>query len=150
MEWKKRKRYVHIDCETGSKEIFAIFEEIESKAESDVENLLEDSNAKFIAEKENPDKNEDTYWLLKPRTVVYVESESNQIERSQKKKLKLKIGELKWKRQPKFIKTRRCSSEVKILLNLPENSNPLKIYDVTTDFIESVQYISKQTNLYAA
>ena len=43
MEWKKR-RYVHIDCETGSKEIFAIFEEIESKAESDVENLLEDSD----------------------------------------------------------------------------------------------------------
>ena len=38
----------------------------------------------------------------------------------------------------------------KILLNLPENSNPPKIYEVTTDFIEFVQYICEQTNLYAA
>ena len=103
----------------GSNEIFAIFEEIKSKAESDVENFLEDSNTKLIAEKKNPDKNEDTYWLLKPETVVHVESESNESERPQKKKLKLKTGELKWKRQPKFIKTRKCNLEAKIFWNFP-------------------------------
>ena len=115
-----------------------------------MENLLEDSNTKFIAEKEISDKNEDTHWLLKPEAVVHVESESNESERPQKKQLKLKIGELKWKRQPNFIKTRKCNLEAKILLNLPVNSNPLKIYKVTTDFIEFVQYICEQTNLYAA
>ena len=64
MQWNgKKRRYVHIDCETGSKEIFAIFEEIESKAESDVENLLEDSDTEFIAEEEIPDTNENTHQL---------------------------------------------------------------------------------------
>ena len=60
-----------------------------------MENLLEDSNTKFITEKELPDKNEDINWLLKPEAVVHVESESNESERPQTKKLKLKIGELK-------------------------------------------------------
>ena len=51
-----------------------------------MENLLENSNTKFIAEKEIPDKNEDTHWLLKPETVVHVESERNESEQPQKKK----------------------------------------------------------------
>ena len=49
MEMEKRKRYVRIDRETGSNEIFVIFEKIESEAESDVENLLEGSDTEFIA-----------------------------------------------------------------------------------------------------
>ena len=32
MEKEKRKRYVRIDRETGSNEVFAMFEEIESEA----------------------------------------------------------------------------------------------------------------------
>ena len=115
-----------------------------------MENLLEDSDTEFIAEEEIPDTNEDTHQLLTPEAVVHVESESNESEPPPKKKLKAKIAELKWKRQPKFIKTRKCNLEAKILLNLPENSNPLKIYEATTDFSELVQYICEQTNLYAA
>ena len=97
MEKEKRKRYVRIDRETGSNEIFAIFEEIESEAESDVENLLEDSDTEFIAEEEIPDTNEDTHQLLTPEAVVYVESKSRESELLPKKKLKAKIAELKWK-----------------------------------------------------
>ena len=61
MEKEKRKRYVRIDHETGSNEIFAIFEEIRSEAESDVENLSEDSDTEFIAEEEIPDTNKETH-----------------------------------------------------------------------------------------
>ena len=146
----KKKRYVRIDRETGSKEIFAIFEGNESEAESDMENLLEDSGTEFITEEEIPDTNDDTHQLLTLKAVVRVESESKESELPPKKKLKAKIAELKWKRQPKFIKTRKCNLEAKILLNLSEKSNPLKIYEVTTDFSEIVQYICEQTNLYAA
>ena len=64
--------------------------------------------------------------------------------------MKANIAELKWKRQPKFVKTKKCNLEANILLNIPENSNPLKIYKVTTDFSELVQYICEQTILYAA
>ena len=43
--------YIHIDCETGSNEIFAIFDKIESESGGDIENLLEDSDTEYIAEK---------------------------------------------------------------------------------------------------
>ena len=62
--------------------------------------------------------------------------------------MQTKIPELKWEQQPKFIYTRKCSLEAKILLNIPENSNPLKTYKATTDFSEHVQYICEQTNIY--
>ena len=153
MEKEKRKRYVGIDRETGSNEIFAIFEEIESEAESDVENLLEDLDTEFTTEEEIPDRNEDTHQLLAPRTVIYVENknnESNPPPKNKKKKLKAKIAELKWKQQPKFIKTRKCNLEAKMLLDLSETSDPLKIYEATTDFSEFVQYMYEQTNLYVA
>ena len=99
-----------------------------------MENLLEESDTEFIAEEEIPDKNEDTHQFLTLEAVVHVESESNESGPPPKKKLKVKIAELKLKRQPNFIKTRKCNLEAKILLNLLENSNPLKIYEATTDF----------------
>ena len=42
MERNNRKKYVHIDRETGSNEIFAMLDKTESETESDIENLLED------------------------------------------------------------------------------------------------------------
>ena len=141
MEKEKRKKYVRIDHETGSNEIFAIFEEIEREAESGVENLLEDLHTEFMTEEEIPETNEDIHQLLTPEAVFHVESESSERELSTKKNLKAKIAELKWKQQPKFIKTRKCNLEEKILLNLPENFNPLKIYEATTDFSELVLYM---------
>ena len=144
----KKNRYVRINRETGSNEIFAFLEEIESDAESDVENLLEDSDTKFITEEEIRNTNENTHQLLTPKAVVHVKSESNESEPQPKKKFKAKISELKWKGQSRFIKTRKCNLEVTILLNLPENFNVLKIYEVTTDFNELVQFICEQTNRY--
>ena len=123
MKKEKGKRYVDIDRETGSNETFAIFEEIESEAKSDVENLLEDSDTEFIAEEEIPDTNDETHQLLTPEANVNLESENNESEQPPKKKLKAKIAELKCKRQPKFIKARNCNLVAKTLLNLPENSN---------------------------
>ena len=45
MERNNRKKYIHIDRETGSNEIYAMFDE--SNTESDTENLLEDSDAEM-------------------------------------------------------------------------------------------------------
>ena len=47
MERNNRKKYIHIDRETGSNEIYAMLDEIESNTESDTENLLEDSDAEM-------------------------------------------------------------------------------------------------------
>ena len=106
-----------------------------------MKNLIEDSDTEFITEEEIQDTKEDTHQLLTPEVVVHVESKSNESEPPPKKKLKAKIAELKWKQQPKFIKTRKCNLEANVLLNLPKNSNSLKIYEATTAFSELVQYI---------
>ena len=82
----KKKRYVRIDRETGSDENFVILGEIESKAESDMENLLEDSGTEFIAEEEIPDTNEDTHQLLTPEAVVHVEARAMKVNRHQRKR----------------------------------------------------------------
>ena len=50
MENNNRKKYIHIDCETGINEIFARLEEIVSDKESEVDNLLEEFDAEFISE----------------------------------------------------------------------------------------------------
>ena len=44
MEQNNRKRYLHTNRETGSNEIFAMHDKIERDTESDIENLLEDSD----------------------------------------------------------------------------------------------------------
>ena len=58
MERNNRKKYIHIDRETGSNEIYAMLDEIESDTESDIENLLEDSDTEYISEKSIPDNKE--------------------------------------------------------------------------------------------
>ena len=49
MERNNRKEYIDIDRETGSNEIYAMRDEIESDTESDIENLLEDSDTGHIS-----------------------------------------------------------------------------------------------------
>ena len=50
MERNNRKKYIHIDRETGSNEIYAMLDEIESDTESDTGNLLENSDTEYISE----------------------------------------------------------------------------------------------------
>ena len=46
---------MHIDREMGSNEIFSMLNKNESETESEIENLLEDSDTECIAEKQIPD-----------------------------------------------------------------------------------------------
>ena len=50
MERNNRKKYIHIDRETGSSEIFAMLEKTEIEIESDTENLLEYSGTEYLTE----------------------------------------------------------------------------------------------------
>lgn len=149
MEKGNRKKYVRIDCETGSNQIFAMLDEIESEPESEIDNLLEDSDTEFVAEEEIPEDNEETHHqVLIPEAVLHVKSESSQPPA--KKRLKAKIAEMKWSRKAKFTKPAECKLEATVLLDLPELANPLQIFERTTDFDKLLQHICEQTNLYAA
>ena len=86
MEGNNRKKYIHIDRETGSNEIFAMLDKIDSETESDIENLLEDSNTEYIAEEPILDNKEENHQLLTPVAAVYVEGEVLDIDEPPAKK----------------------------------------------------------------
>ena len=46
----KRKTYVLIDREIGSGEIFALLDELNSDLDSDIDNLMNDTDTKFVLE----------------------------------------------------------------------------------------------------
>ena len=75
MERNNRKKYIHIDPETGSNEIFAMLDKIKSATESDIENLLEDSDTECIAVEPIPNNIEGSHQLLTPEATVHVEGE---------------------------------------------------------------------------
>ena len=130
MESNKRKKYIHIDRETGSNQIYAMLDEIESNTKSDIENLLEDSDAEYVSEELIPDNKEESHRVLTPEATVHVENESLDVEKSPSKKLKKKLTALKRKRTSKFIKAKKCTLEENILLDI-ENANPMQIYEST-------------------
>ena len=88
MERNNRKKYIHIDRETGSNEIYAMLDEIESDTESDIENLLEDSNTQCISEEPIPNNKEESHRVLTPEATVHVENGSLDVEEPLSKKLK--------------------------------------------------------------
>ena len=49
---------MHIDCEVGSSEIFALIDKIENETKNVIENDLEDSDMEYITEKLIPDNKE--------------------------------------------------------------------------------------------
>ena len=49
---------MHIDCEAGSSEIFALIDKIENETKNVIENDLEDSDMEYIAEEPIPDNKE--------------------------------------------------------------------------------------------
>ena len=75
MERNNRKKYIHIDRETGSNEIFAMLEKTESEIESDTENLLEYSDMEFLIEEPIPVNKQESHQVLTPEAKVHVEGE---------------------------------------------------------------------------
>ena len=55
----KRKKYVRIDRNTRSEEIFALLDEVNSDQEEDIDNLMNDSDTEFIVD-ENLDNDIDS------------------------------------------------------------------------------------------
>ena len=123
MEKENRQTYVKIGRETGSDEIFAMLDQIESETESDVENLLY-SDAEYIAEEDIPDKNVESHEVLVPEATVHVIGESTNEEEPLSKKLKNKIFKLNWNRKANIVKTSKCRLEENIILHIPENAIP--------------------------
>ena len=98
----------------------------------------------WVAEEPFLDNKEEIHQLLTPATV-HVEDEVLDIDELPAEKLKKKVTELKWK----FVKAKKCTLEANVSLDIPENANPLLIFEGTTNLNELVKHICDETNLYA-
>ena len=138
-----------INRETGSNDIFAMLDAIGSDNESDIDNLLEDSDTEYVAEEPVPADNEDSHDVLTPEANIHIENTASSSTDPPRKKLKHATASLKWQRKPKLIKRKNCELEAKILLDLPVNPSPLRVFESTTRLNDLVSLICDQTNLYA-
>ena len=68
-------KYTQTDHQTGSNEIFSMFYKIKSESESDIENLLQDSDTKYIAKELIPDDKEESHEFLTPERAAHLEGE---------------------------------------------------------------------------
>ena len=124
MESNNRKKYVMINRETGSNDIFTMLDAIGSDNESDIDNLLEDSDTEYVAEEPVPADNEDSHDVLTPEANIHIENTASSSTDPPRKNLKHAAASLKWQRKPKLIKRKNCELEAKILLDLPVNPSP--------------------------
>ena len=79
----------------GNNEIITMLEKIERKTESDIKNLLEDTDTKYITEEPILENKEERHQLLTPETTVRVEGKVLGIDEPLAKKRKKKFPELK-------------------------------------------------------
>ena len=71
----KRKKYVRIDRNTRSEEIFALLDEVNSDHEEDIENLMNDSDTEFIVDENldnDIDSDDEPLSVLIPEANIHV------------------------------------------------------------------------------
>ena len=71
----KRKKYVRIDRNTRSEEIFALLDEVNSDQEEDIDNLMNDSDTEFIVDENldnDIDSDDEPLSVLTPEANIHV------------------------------------------------------------------------------
>ena len=71
----KRKKYVRIDRNTRSEEIFALLDEVNSDQEDDIDNLMNDSETEFTVDEKldnEIDSDDEPLSVLMPEANIHV------------------------------------------------------------------------------
>ena len=71
----KRKKYVRIDRNTRSEEIFALLDEVNSDQEEDIDNLMNDSDTEFIVNENldnDIDSDDEPVSVLIPEANIHI------------------------------------------------------------------------------
>ena len=126
-----RKKFFHIDENAGSKQIYALLDNIESADEVDINNLMNDSETEFIAkEKITQEPSTQDTSLTTPEAKLHVVPSDNH----SKKKEKNKKEELwKWTKKVKVTKQEERHLMPEIQPNLNKRLSPTEILSLVTE-----------------
>ena len=97
----KHKKYIRIESDISNDELFAMFDEIDSGDESDIENMLNDSDTEFLCDKPITTMANDIHKFLVPEANFHVASEATERQQEeykvvQKKRNSQPIFDIKW------------------------------------------------------
>ena len=168
----KRKKYVRIDRNIRSEEIFAPLNEVNSDQEEDIDNLMNDSDTEFIVD-ENLDNDIDSdgepLSVLIPEANIHVvkgstaeanmeeskvvcekESKQKSKRKGKGKATKKKIVDFNWKKRPDSKLKQPCALEAEVITDpLPEHHTPFDIFLAVPDIENPIKLTVVESNLYA-
>ena len=147
MATNARKRYFHLDENACSEQIYVLLDGVERADEDDTDNLMNDSDTEFKAEKEitQAASTQDNSMTI-PEDNLHVVPSENQLKKKEKNK---KEELLKWTKKVKVTKQEVCHLVPETQPNLNETVSPIEIFPLVTDLRELLELIVEQSNLYA-
>ena len=156
----KRKYYVNVDSDTTSERVLALLDNLESDEEDKIDNLMKDSDTKFIMEKEiGEEKNEtgsnDGGDLLVLDTNVHIVSAKNgeadtKKAKKRKGKQKRKYPSFTWKKRANSHERKECTLKAEVIIEeMQEHCTPFDLFWKITDLHELINLTVVQSNLYA-
>lgn len=164
----KRKKYVTIDRDTESDQIFAMLDEVNSDEEDDIENLMNDSDTEFVIEEtlnDELDSDDEPLSVLIPEANIHVlkdaetgknvtENQSRVTTTTKAKQVKkiMKQNEISfnWTKKLRPKTKEPCSLEADVQIEHSSGSpTPFDIFSAVTNLQELVKILVEQSNIYA-
>ena len=149
----KHKKYIRIESDISNDELFAIFDEIDSGDESDIENILNDSDTELLCDKPITTMTNDMHKVLVPEANFHVASEATEQQQEeykvvQKKRKSQPIFDIKWSSKRSSQMRRDCLLKASVQHDFGENFTPVDVYMKVVKAQRLTEHIVSATNLY--
>ena len=168
----KSKKYVRIDRNTRSEEMFALLDEVNSQQEEDIDNLMNDSDTEFTVDENldnDIDSDDEPLSVLIPEANIHVvksstakanmgesnvvcekESKQKSKRKGKEKATKRKSVDFNWKKRPDSKLKQPCALEAEVTIDpLPKPHTPFDIFSAVTDIENLIKLIVVESNLHA-
>ena len=141
----RRKKYIRIEQFAESDEVFAILDSIESDTESDIENMLEDSDTEFVSDEPLPETLSDHKHIMIPEANVHVAGDG------QPPRKKKKAGEngIKWQKKNSPHSREPCTLEATVLHEYEGEATPITVFSQASNAKPLINLLVEQSVIYA-
>ena len=131
----------------SSEEIYALLDGVHSADELDIDNLMNDSDTKYIAEEEIQQVTHDTSIII-PEANTHVVKAIPIREEPKKRTKKQKEEAWKWDKKPSMKSKERCELLPEVKVQLAKSASPMDIFEQVTGLDELIEMVVTQTDLY--
>ena len=129
----KRTKYIRIESDIPNDKLFAMFDETDSGDESDIENILNNSDTEFLCDKPIATMANDKTKVLVPEANFHVPSEATEQQQEeyrvvQKKQKSQPIFDIKWSSKRSSQMRRDCLLKASVQHDFGENFTPVDVF----------------------